>query len=391
MYHFAAYCLRGLETYLTEELEFHGLKTIRQHPGCVIFQVPDLKWISFLNQQIRIAEHLDLLFFWGETIPELPQIEEQLLAIDYSPWFDPQLSFAVRAVRQGQHSFQSMDLMRTAARALTLSMNRCGHEIKANLKQPQLYFRATIYDNYLTFGLSTNGLPLSQRYPLDFAHEAPLNRTIAAALLWDSSFRQHGQLVDPMCGGGTILIEAALWRQGRSLDLGRRKYDYCQHSYLSAEQMSDATFDYQIPVGKNFIGGERSPKKVAGTALNLERLNLKEQVTLVHGNARRLSYLKPRHPLVVTNPPYGIRVMRPSEVDELYRDFADALLHAEVQEVVAITPKKHSWLDSFAKAGYHLISIREILYGDMPAFIIKHHIEPRANMDAGVDGLAPPK
>jgi len=379
MYHFAAHCLRGLEGHLTKELNFHGLETLRQHPGCVIFIVPQLSMIPYLNQQIRIAEHLDILLFGGEVIPELKYIEELLTEIDYSFWFDSQLSFAVRSTRIGEHSFQSMDLMQSAARALTLSMNKQGQKIKANLKKPQLFFRANIYDNYLTFGLSTNGLPLSQRYHLAFSHEAPLNRTIAAALLWESSFRSHGRIIDPMCGGGTILIEAALWRQGRSLQLGKRIYDYHHHNYAIAMEhinnCTDIDHPYHIPKDQRLIGGERSDRKIAGTRQNLESLGANDEVILYQGNAKKLSYLKPGHPLVVTNPPYGIRVMRPSEVDQLYIEFAQSLHRAEIHEVVAITPKKHSWLDSFAKAGYHLISIQEIYYGDMPAFIMKHHIQ----------------
>lgn len=375
MQNFAAYCLRGLESSLQSELEFHGFKVLTSYAGCVIFEVKGLELIPYLNHHIRIAEAIDLLLFWRQlSAPSLDEIECLLAEIDYTWVFPPEQSFAIRARRYGSHDFGSMDLMQVAARAVTQSMERQGHTIHANLKQPQVYFRAYLQDENFSFGLNTSGDPLSKRYDLEFSHEAPLNRTIAAALIWDSSFRQHGRLLDPMCGGGTILIEAGLWREDRTLELGKRSYAFLQHCYH--QDLPVPTASYQIPKPLRTMGGERSDRKVAGAELNLKSLELDKTVRVLKGDARKLGYLGEEPvPLVVTNPPYGIRVMKPRDVDLLYQDFAKAMAQHEVREIVAITPKKRSWLDSFAQAGYHLISTKEIFYGDMPAFIIKHHIE----------------
>lgn len=371
----AAYCLRGLEELLADEIRAIGLAVTLAEPGCVIFSCDDYATIPWVMDHIRIAEHIDLVCWRGRLEPTLEHIETLVESLSYEALFDPELSFAVRATRHGSHSFSSVDVMQRAARGLTRAMERDGHKIHANLKHPQQFFRAYLHDDFFCFGLSANGQRLSKRYHLSFEHEAPINRTLAAALLWESSFRHHGHLCDPMCGGGTLLIEAGLWRRRSRLALTDHRYDFFAHRYAAQATIVDKPApDLGIPI-KPIIGGERSARKVAGATQNLAHFGLFDSIKVHHGSARRLDYIAPReHPLVVTNPPYGIRVMRPREVDQLYLDFAQALATKEVQEIVGISTKKHAWLEAFERAGFCLSSLREVYYGDMPAFIMKHRL-----------------
>ncbi len=366
------YCLEGLSDTLCDELRWHGFEVIFQDCASALVQIDSIDAIYYLNAHIRVATHIDWLLYEDRSCSQVSAAYRDIEAMAFRWLFTAGQSFAVRAERHGTHEFGSMDLMREVAAAITMAMNRHGQTLRANLKDPDLYFRVYLRDERLVLSLNTNGEVLSKRHSYPFHHAAQLNRTIAAAMIWQSNFFRSGRLVDPMCGGGSLLYEAAHWQQNRPIARLDWPFAFRRHPYFQEEAWQrqwHRQIDYQIPPGQ-LIGADIDQEKLSGTLANFQAAGLTSQLELHLADARTMPYLSDSAiDELLCNPPYGIRVLRPREVDRLYRDFAACCASKNIERILAITTKKHSWLRAFDSSNYDPASVKPVNYSNMPASI----------------------
>lgn len=107
---------------------------------------------------------------------------------------------------------------------------------------------------------------------------------------------------------------------------------------------------------------------------NLEAMGVAADVKVYAGKAERMAYLKQQPPgrwSMVTNPPYGLRLGNPRRIDQLYYHVARACAQYRIAEVVALTPRRDSWLEAFAQAGYHPTLVQPVRYGRLEAFALR--------------------
>ena len=370
------YCLEGLSDILADELKWHGFKPQFQDCSSVNLEVESFESLYYLNAHVRVATNIDLLLYENHSCEQLQDALADIQRLDFRWLFEPNRSFAVRAERHGEHDFGSMDLMRDVASAMTLAMEAHGGSVHANLKDPDLYFRTYLRDKRLVLSLNTNGEVLSKRHSYPFHHAAQLNRTIAAAMIWRSDFFKSGMLIDPMCGGGTILYEAAHWLENRPIAKRDWPFAFRRHPYYREDgwlRQWDRRIDYRIPAGR-LIGADLDEEKLAGAKANFADAGLSTAVSWHQADSRSMPYLQSGDTSeLICNPPYGIRVLKPREVDQLYRELAQCCKTKDIKRVIAITTKKHSWLRSFTAAGYAAHRIDPVNYSNMPASIFDMH------------------
>ncbi len=265
-------------------------------------------------QHVGIADSLD-------------EVEAAVRSADFS-WL-PDAPFAIRAARIGDHSFRSPDLGRVAGAAV-IDEHRAatGRRLPVDLDDPEVEIRVELTGTRLRVGteLVTGSVHRRDYYP--FRHMAALKPSVAAALLRLGAWKARESLLDPMCGGGTILVEAALALQGRPVRTGgtQRLERLGFHDPALARRVRDALTAPTTgrDTSTTLLGLERFGTHVGGARRNIRAAGVEEMVEVREGDATRPDGVQ-RVDCVVVNPPYGLRAGSPAILDELYQESLRAL------------------------------------------------------------------
>jgi putative N6-adenine-specific DNA methylase len=204
--------------------------------------------------------------------------------------------------------------------------NKTGYRPTIDVKYPDVKFDVYAYNELFTISLDSSGEPLNRRGYRDQGHRAPLKEVLAAGMLKLSGWTPDRPLLDPMCGTGTILVEAAMIAANIPVQTLRKEFGFKRwrnfQPMLWSRVQSEAsakikTADFKIQ------GGDTDAKAVrmANQSLKLLRMNRKVTVT-------RADFLKatPRYyrGVIVTNPPYGERLEK-DDINAFYKEISDVL------------------------------------------------------------------
>ena len=379
-------CAAGIEDLLVQELCELGCRCRVLHPGFVLGleQEGSLDELLRVTALSRLARGVGWHLFSGRVSADLEGIADALAAMDFATIpASPRTSYGVRARRQGNHSFTSVQLASTVAGAIGRAWGRCGLSgLTSKIKAPEFPVEALLDQDMLVVSAIFSGEPKAYRQAPLFRHHAALDPTLAAAMLRESSFRERRVVLDPMCGGGTILWEAAMALSGTSPWYGspadpplvRQSWFDAALAALWRELLTgpDGVVRGLPAAGPRLIGADRYGGKVAGARRNLEHLGFAQGIELHVGSAATLGYVEPGEiDAVVVNPPYGIRVSNPREADALYGLFAIACAAKRIDQVTTISPRKGPLLDAFARASYRPDVTRQVMFGEMRAFMVR--------------------
>ena len=190
---------------------------------------------------------------------------------------------------------------------------------------PVYQIQFAIFKDTASLMLDTTGPGLHKRGYRAVGVAAPLRETLAAALVMLSQYRGRDPLCDPFCGSGTIAIEAALIAKDRAPGLDRsfsaQKWACIPASawMAAAEEAMDREFhgDYDI------WGGDIDPRAVEIARANAEKAGVEDLVRFQVADALSFRREAP-YGRIVTNPPYGERIMEKREAEDLYRGFGRA-------------------------------------------------------------------
>ena len=174
--------------------------------------------------------------------------------------------------------------------------------------------------------LDTTGPGLYKRGYRAVGVEAPLRETLAAALVLLSGYRGRDPFCDPFCGSGTIAIEAALIAKNRAPGLDR-SFSAQKWPWLSSQAWMDAAseaMDREFDGQYDIWGGDIDPKAVEIARSNAEKAGVDDLVRFDVADATRFHRSEP-YGRVVTNPPYGERIMEKREAEGLYEAFGQAV------------------------------------------------------------------
>lgn len=251
---------------------------------------------------------------------DLDGIGEVVRALDLSGVaFAP---FAVRAERHGEHPFRSPDLGRVAGQAVIDTYRAAtGRRLPVNLDDPTTVLRVELSGRRLRVGLELTVDSLHHRPYLRYQHPAGLKPTIAAALLLMAGWRRDERLLDPMCGGGTILVEAGLaaLRWPPAAGIRSRLPALSLHDPTLAEAAAAALHEVGLPPqALPILGIERYGTHARGARRNLAAAALRGTFQIRRGDATVLEGVGDVDCIIV-NPPYGMRIGSPRNLDTLYR------------------------------------------------------------------------
>jgi putative N6-adenine-specific DNA methylase len=246
-------------------------------------------------------------------------------AVDWSPWLTARHTLAVRAVCHSSRLTHSQFIAQKTKDAVVDQIRaRLGARPSVDLDDPDVTLFVHLARDHATVYLDVSGGSLHRRGWRARAGEAPLKESLAAAALRLSGWDRERPLVDPMCGSGTIAIEAALWARGIAPGLSRERFGFERwacHDEAAARRAAElrAQAEAKIRPGITPIRGS----DIDPEALALARDNAREAGVRVAFDQARVRDLAPGSGpgVVVTNPPYGERL---GATGDLYREMAQA-------------------------------------------------------------------
>ena len=371
-------CEYGLEPIVIDELAelgYHGETVV---PSRILVSIAEIADIYDLSIAARTIQRVFILIgdFTCNTLDEIYQAGS---SVDFSNWIEADQTFGVRGTREGDHDYGSMDVAASIGQCVIDHFNsQTGKRITVNLDEPDVEIMAHLSGDRLLLMIATSNCSLHKRIERPYQHFAALKPSIAAAMLRKSSWKKYGSVLDPMAGSGIIPIDAAL--QARNIPPGsvanHSIFQFSKLAFLDYQEFLKRCELYKENVMNNneleIMAGDRYPKSIAGMKQNMAFLGVENDITIHHGDAEDLTYLNIGDaPCIVTNPPYGMRIGNPGIVKALYKNFARSCAEKQVEEITAITPRRHHWIVSFTSHGYKVDYMQRFYFGRLNVFMIR--------------------
>lgn len=326
MNHYFASCPRGLETILEAELGMLGAHEIARVDGGVSF-AGELELCYATNLESRVASRV--LWRIAHTAYRSERdIYEAVQAIAWSEIFpvDHSIRVDVSAVRAPVKSLEFVTL-RIKDAVCDVFRVACGRRPDVDTRAPDVRISAFLSATHFTLYLDTSGEPLFKRGYRRSAGEAPLRENLAAGILKLANWNAESALLDPMCGSGTFLCEAAMIALDRAPGLARnfgfeKLASFDQRAWQRLKDAAQARV--RVEPGCAIYGSDRYGEALKLARANLEALGVDRHVTLKQADVLEMPAPAPAGTLV-TNPPYGVRLQDQQSLAELYPRLGDAL------------------------------------------------------------------
>ena len=323
---FFAPCPRGLEAVLKDELEALGARDIEATDGGVRF-AGDLALCYAVNLESRVASRV-LWQVAHDAYRAERDIFEAVKRLPWSEWFP--VSHAIRvdvsAIRAPVKSLDFVTL-RIKDAVCDAFREKCGARPDVDTHAPDARIYAFLSATHFTIYLDTSGEPLFKRGYRKATGEAPLRENLAAGILRLTGWEPSTPLLDPMCGSGTFLTEAAMIAIDRAPGL-ERAFGFEKLSTFDAHLWKKLTDAARKRVGAPgalpIYGSDRYGDALKLARTNLEALGVDRLVTLKQADVIDMP-APAAAGVIVTNPPYGVRQHDQQALAELYPRLGDAL------------------------------------------------------------------
>ena len=326
MERFFATCPRGLEPVLAAELRQLQAEKIRAVGGGVAFS-GDFLLCYRANLESRIASRV----LWQVATDDYrneDDIYRTAFALPWTDWFEPAHTIRVD-VSATKSPLTSVNFVTLKIKDAVCDKIRrlSGRRPSVNTREPDIPIQGHLTDRDFTLYLDTTGEPLFKRGMRMATGEAPLRENLAAGMLRLAGWVPGTPLLDPMCGSGTILLEAAQMAIDIAPGLGRhftfekfKNFDGRRWRELRQQSMSQ-----QKPkISQAIYGSDLSSDVLKAARANLMAAGLEKIVSLKRANVLEI-FAPAKEGIIVTNPPYGARLGEQQKLAEFYPKLGDVL------------------------------------------------------------------
>jgi putative N6-adenine-specific DNA methylase len=327
--HFFSPCPRGLETLLAEDVAAVGGGDIKPVPGGVEF-VGDRQACYRLNLESRIATRVLQRVGAGPYEKE-EDIYRLALALDWPRLFDVERTIRIYVTAQ-RSPLKSLEFVTLRVKDAVCDRFRAatGRRPNVDTRAPDVRIHLFLTDRAATLYLDTSGEPLWHRGHKIAKVEAPLKENLAAGILRLTGWQPGVPLLDPMCGSGTFLLEAAQLALDDAPGLGRPAGEFGferLHGFdadLWRRLQTAAADRRRLADTLPIWGSDSSADAVARAVQNLAHAGLDDLVRI-----DRADFLERTAPapsgVLIANPPYGERLGEADELAEFYPRLGHAL------------------------------------------------------------------
>lgn len=319
-------CSFGLEAILKRELQQLGFEVTRVSDGRVDF-ISDAAGICRANLWLRSAERvlLKLGEFPARTFTEL---FEETKKLPWNQWLPIDAEFPVAKGTSLKSSLFSIpDIQGIVKKAIVEKLKETYHVSWFSEDGPRYPISVFLYKDIAQIYIDTSGHSLHKRGYRQETNIAPIKETLAFAMVALTPWREDRFLIDPMCGSGTILIEAALYGINKAPGLQSRFLaETWQNLPPIFWQQAREEAEDSVKRSAAFLlqGYDIDPKVLEAARQNATAAGVSQYLHLQQRDVRQLSS-REKYGFLITNPPYGERMEEMEEVEQLYRDMGKAI------------------------------------------------------------------
>ena len=323
---FFAPCPRGLEALLSAEVKHFGAHQVCPTQGGVGFRGPFTLCYQ-VNLHSRIASRVLWRVYHGPYRNEA-EIYQATTSLPWSKWFPVSETIKVKVSAQGC-PLKSLDFitLRIKDAVCDAFMKKRGVRPHVDTKTPDIPIHAFFDERNFTLYLDTSGEPLFKRGWRRAQGVAPLRENLAAGILKLAGWTTDQILLDPMCGSGTFLIEAGQMAKGVAPGIGRsfafqKLGNYNRATWKALCERSRAQERPHVP--QSIYGYDNDPDAIRDAQTNLQAVGLETTIALQGGDILTMTPPAPNG-LLVTNPPYGVRLDDQTNLESFYPLLGDLL------------------------------------------------------------------
>ena len=321
---FYASTSKGLSEALSQELREMELQVVQVDKQGCSFEGP---WSDCVKANIRsrLATRiaLPILDFPAYKAEEL---YNNVKKHDFTKYLKTNMTFSVKAKTNACVIKDQRLLAMTVKDAIADQFNKkLGVRPNIDKEFPDVRFFIFGSKNQYRLAVDTTGYSLSQRGYRKDSTEAPLREHLAAGLIQLTGWNKKIPLVDPLCGSGTLLIEAALILGNISPGSFHKKFSFQSFSHIPEklfdEELEKAMAEEKSGPDFKLFGFDKSWKNIEAAKKNAQRAGVDDFIIFKKADALSLLPPVPKG-LIVTNPPHGIRLGDEFFLEEFYKDFA---------------------------------------------------------------------
>lgn len=319
--------MAGLEDVLAEELIGLGANNLEIGKRMVSFE-GDLALMYKANIQCRTALRIlrPVYEFRAKTTDD---IYKKVKAMNWFEHLTEDSTFAIDAITFSDYFTHSKFVAYRVKDAIAdYFMQRTEKRPSVNVENPDLLINFHIAHDKCTLSFDSSGESLHKRGYRVAQTEAPLNEVLAAGMILKTGWRGRSDFIDPMCGSGTLLIEAAMIAMNVPPGIYRQNFAFEKWKDFNADlfetiyndDSGEREFKHKI------YGSDISSEAIAIAAKNVKNAGLEKCIDLKVMPFENYTEAPSENAILVTNPPYGERI-KPEDLFGLYENIGERLKH----------------------------------------------------------------
>lgn len=332
-------CHFGMEAVLKREIYDLGYDITKVEDGRVTFE-GDLETICRSNIFLRTAERVMVQIgrFRATTFDEL---YENMMALPWEDWIPQDGKFWVKKASSVKSKlFSASDIQSICKKAMVDRLKMTYHTDWFKEDGASFPVRIFLLKDEVTVALDTTGDPLHKRGYRTWTSKAPISETLAAALIMLTPWRADRILVDPFCGSGTFLIEAAMMAANIAPGMNR-SFTAEAWTHLIPKQMWYDVVEEAEEMVDTDISCDLQGYDIDPDMIRIARANAKQAGVdhLIHFQQRDVADLKhsKKYGFIITNPPYGERLEDKKDLPALYTTIGQVYRDLDAWSMYLIT------------------------------------------------------
>ena len=321
---------KGLEQVLASELIDLGANNVQVERRAVSF-TGDKRMLYTANFCLRTASRI-LVPIATFKAKKTDDIYEQVKQLDWAQYMTAKTTFLIDATVYSDLFRHSQFITYRVKDALVdWWMEPGGVRPSVQLTNPDIYLNVHISGDIVTLSLDSSGESLHKRGYRVANTQAPINEALAAGMLLLAGWKGQSDFYDPMCGSGTLLIEAALIARNIAPGIYRKGFAFEKWADFDADLFEDIYSDdsRERDFEHKIYGSDAGFYAVQAATKNVHSANLQRDIEVkqIRVQELRLADKNTENALVMMNPPYGERLSQDKDVLRLYQDMGTTLKH----------------------------------------------------------------
>ena len=323
---------KGLEEVLAGELIELGANNVQIQRRAVSF-TGDKRMLYTANFCLRTASRV-LVPIASFKAKKTDDIYAQAKQLDWSQYMTPKTTFQIDAtVYSDLFRHSQFITYRVKDAIVDYWMEHGGVRPSVQLTNPDIYLNVHIAGDMVTLSLDSSGESLHKRGYRVANTQAPINEALAAGMLLLAGWKGQSDFYDPMCGSGTLLIEAALIARNIAPGIYRKSFAFEKWSNYDADLFEDVSSDdsRERDFEHKIYGSDAGFYAVQAATKNVQSAGLQRDIDVKQIRVQELRLSEKERntdgALVMINPPYGERLSQDKDVLRLYQDMGSTLKH----------------------------------------------------------------